>query len=229
MISTGLPYLDKLLNGGFPENTVILVSGGPGTGKTLFGLNFLLEGFVKGEKCCYVTLMENKSELLRACKGIESLKKVENYIDKNFAIQEVKLAEQTSMMLGRFDLEQFTKLFDHYPKIERAVIDNVNKLLIYARSEKEYRMRLADLIREMKNRFACSIVVCETKDNEIDSGNGEAFECDGVIKISFLEVEEKPKRILEVHKLRYAEFEPRVPHELVISKQGLKLVETAVI
>ncbi len=227
MIPTGLPYLDKLLGGGFPDNTVILVSGGPGTGKTLFGLNFILEGAAKGQKCCYVSLMENKSELLRACSGIETLKKVENHIDKNFAIQEVKLAEQTSMVLGKFDLEQFTKLFDHYPKIERAVIDNVNKLLIYAKSDKEYRMRFADLVKELKKRFVCSLIMCES--DGVDSGNGEAYECDGVVRLSFLEVEEKPKRILEVHKLRYAEFEPRVPHEFVISRSGLKLVETAVI
>lgn len=229
MIPTGLPYFDKLLGGGFPENTVILLSGGPGSGKTLFGLNFLLEGVAKGEKCCYVTLMENKQELLRACKGIDSLKKMENYIDKNFAIQEVKMAEQTSMVMGKFDPEQFVKFFDHYPKIERVVIDNVNKLLVYAKSEKEYRMRFAELIKELKNRFVCTLILCETDDGGIDSGNSESFECDGVIKISFLEVEEKPKRILEVYKLRYTDFEPRVPHEFVISSRGLKMTETSVI
>lgn len=229
MISTGLPYLDKLLGGGFPENTVILVSGGPGAGKTLFGLNFLLSGASKGEKSCYVTLMENKSELLRACKGIDSLKKADEFIDKNFAIQEVKIVDQISMNHDGFNLEQFVKLFDRYPKIERIVIDNVNKLLMYAKSEKEYRMRMSDLVVELRKRFACSLVICETLGENIDSGNGEAFECDGVIKFSFLDIEEKPKRILEVHKLRYADFEPRVPHEFVISKEGLKLAKTAII
>ena len=91
MIKTGLPYMDKLLGGGLPENTVILVSGGPGTGKTLFGLNFMLEGSKKGGKCCYVSLMENKSELLRACQGFKTLKKLETHSDKNFVIQELKL------------------------------------------------------------------------------------------------------------------------------------------
>lgn len=228
MISTGINYLDKLLGGGFPENTVILISGEPGAGKTLFCMTFLMDGVSKGEKSCYVTLMENKSELLRACGGFETLKKAESHIGRNFAIQEVGLTDKLSKD-GKFNLEQFVKLFDKYPKIDRVVIDNVNKLLIYAKDEKEYRMHLSDLICELKKRFACSLIICEAPGENIDSGNGESFECDGVIKISFLEVEEKPKRILEVHKLRYTDFEPKVPHEFAITKDGLKLMKTTVI
>ncbi len=228
MIKTGLTYLDKLLGGGFPENTVILVSGGPGAGKTLFGLNFLLEGTLKKERCCYLSLMENKAEILRACSGIETLKKMEKHVDKNFVIQEVKLIEENKITHDMYDLKHFVELLNEYPKIDRIVIDNVNKLFIYARDEKEYRRRFSDLIKELKKRFTCSIVICET-DGEMDSGNGEAFECDGVVKLSFIELEEKPKRTLEVHKLRYSAFEPRIPYEFKISGKGLKLSKSAVI
>ena len=112
------------------------------------------------------------------------------------------------------------------------VIDNVNKLLIYAKNKSEYRRQFSELIRELKNRFSCSLILCET-DGEtgerLDSGNGEAFECDGVVHLSFLEVEEKPKRTLEVHKLRYSAFEPKIPHQFVINKEGLKLSKTTLI
>lgn len=226
MISTGLPQLDEILGGGFPSHTVILLCGGPGTGKTLFSLNFLLEGAERGERCCYLTLMENKSELLRACKAIERLKKVEKYVDKNFVIQELTLTEK-NFNSAAFDLKQFVKLFNHYPKIERIVIDNVNKLLLYAKDKREYRRYFSELVKELKKRFLCSLIICET--DGIDTGSGEAYECDGVIKLSFLELEEKPKRILEIYKLRYANFEPRVPHEFTINEKGLKLEKTAVI
>ncbi len=228
MIKTGLPYMDKLLGGGLPENTVILISGGPGTGKTLFGLNFLLEGSKGGEKCCYVSLMENKSELLRACRGFSTLKKLEEYGDKSFVIQELKLNGEGSVKHDSFNLNQFVKLFNHYPKIERIVIDNVNKLLIYAKDKKEYRRCFSDLIRELKKRFTCSLILCET-DGKLDSGNGEAFECDGIVHLSFIEMEEKPKRTLEIHKLRYSAFEPKIPHEFIIGKEGLKLSKTTLI
>ena len=226
MIKTGLTYMDKILGGGFPENTVILLSGGPGTGKTLFGMNFLMEGAKEKKKCCYVSMMENKEELLRACDGIESLKKLKKYSGKNFVIQEIKLSEKPSE--NAFDPESFIKLFNKYPKMERIVLDNVNKLLLYAKDEREYRRQFSQLVKELKKRFKCSLIICETQ-NGIDSGNSESFECDGVVNVSFLDLEEKPKRTMEVHKLRYTKFEPKVPHEFKITSKGLKLSKSTLI
>ena len=41
---TGVGGLDELLNGGIPKNSVVLVSGAAGSGKTIFGLQFLING-----------------------------------------------------------------------------------------------------------------------------------------------------------------------------------------
>jgi circadian clock protein KaiC len=220
-VSTGLPRLDKLLEGGFPSKTVILVSGGPGTGKTLFGLNFVVNGASKGERCCYLSVCENEEELLRACEEIDALKDVKKYIDKNLIFKSITFGENV-------DLDYFTKIFASYPKVDRLVIDNINKLLIFAESGREYRKKLSELVRYLKDRVNCTLLMCETKKDEIDM-DGEAFECDGVVHLSFLEFEEKPLRTLEVHKLRYTSFEPKIPHELVIDKKGLRLSSTKVI
>jgi len=75
-VTTGIKKLDAVLSGGFPENSLVLLSGGPGTGKTLLGLKFILEGAKKGEKCCYITLNESRDELLKACQPIKSLQDV---------------------------------------------------------------------------------------------------------------------------------------------------------
>jgi len=221
-ISTGLSGLDRLLDGGFPEKTIILVSGGPGTGKTLISLNFLLAGALKGEKCCYVSLNEKKDELIRACDGIKTLNKIDKFIDKNLAIEPITMGR-------RITVEYFTKIFASYPTVDRLVIDNLNKLLIYAESRNEYRTRLSELVTYLKSKTNCALLICETQGNEIDTGNGEAFECDGVVHLSFLEFEEKPKRTLEVPKLRYTSFEPRIPHELVIDGEGLRLTRTRIL
>lgn len=221
-VSTGLPRLDKLLEGGFPSKTVILVSGGPGTGKTLFGLNFVVNGASKGEKCCYLSVCENEEELLRACGEIVALKDVNKYIDKNLIFKSITFGESV-------DLDYFTKIFSTYPKVDRLVIDNINKLLTYAVNERQYRKKLSELVRYLKERVNCTLLLCETKKDEIDTGDGEAFECDGVVHLSFLEFEEKPLRTLEVHKLRYTSFEPKIPHELIIDRKGLKLSETKII
>lgn len=221
-VTTGLSGLDALLEGGFPSKTVILVSGGPGSGKTLMGLNFLIEGASRGEKCCYFSLCENEGELLRACKEIDMLKNVENYVGKNLIFKNFPIDE-------KINLDYFTEIFSSYPEIDRLVIDNINKLMILAENSKGYRMNLLKLVRYLKEKVNCTLLVCETKRDEIDTGSGEAFECDGVINLSFLELEEKPSRILEVHKLRYTSFEPKIPHELIIDRKGLRLSGTKII
>jgi circadian clock protein KaiC len=220
-VSTGLKGLDSLLGGGLPKNTVTLISGGPGTGKTLISLNFLLDGARKKERCCYVSLSESKEELIRACQEIESLKEIEKYIGKNLALEYIQLGENIT-------LKRFIEIISSYPKIDRLVIDNVNKLLIFAESPRAYRLSLSELVKHLKN-IGCSLILCETKEDEFDSGNNEAFECDGVIQLSFLELEEKPMRTITLHKLRYSSFEPKVPREFIINKKELRLGSVKII
>jgi circadian clock protein KaiC len=221
MITTGIKKLDKLLGGGFPARTTVLVSGGPGSGKTLFALKFLMDGVMKKEKCCYVSLNETKEELLRACKGIEALSEAEKYVGKNFAIEHIPLGENITM-------KKFIDIIASYPKIDRLVIDNVNKLLIFAENDRSYRVYLSELVRSLKS-MGCTLLICETRGENTDTGNGESFECDGVLSLSFLELEEKPMRTMTVHKMRYANFEPKIPYEFVIDEKDLKLAETKII
>ncbi len=63
LISTGIAGLDQLLSGGLTPKRLYLIEGRPGTGKTTLGLQFLLEGLRRSEKCLYVTLSETGAEL----------------------------------------------------------------------------------------------------------------------------------------------------------------------
>ena len=125
-------------------------------------------------------------------------------------------------------MKKFIDIIASYPKIDRLVIDNVNKLLIFAESERVYRLHLSELVKHLKP-MGCTLLLCETRGENIDTGNGESFECDGVLHLSFIELEEKPMRTLTVHKMRYANFDPKIPHEFVINEKDLKLTETKVI
>jgi circadian clock protein KaiC len=222
-VTTGIKKLDRMLGGGFPENSIILVSGGPGTGKTLVSLNFVLEGARKGEKCCYLTLNETREDILRACDSITALNPVKKYLDKNLAIEHIPMSQSNVSM------KRFAEIISQYPKIDRIVIDNVNKLLMFSESKKSYRAYLIDILNTLKATKS-SLILCETNnDDTLDSGNFEAFECDGVVQLIFLDLEEKPMRALMVHKMRYTAFDPKLPHELRISSKDISLTETKVI
>ncbi len=62
---TGIPGLDKLLTGGLPKSRIILLSGGPGTGKTILSSQYLVNGILDYEESgVYVSLDENKQHVL---------------------------------------------------------------------------------------------------------------------------------------------------------------------
>ncbi len=222
-VKTGLTKLDSILSGGLPKNSIVLLSGGPGTGKTLMALKFLLEGAKKNEKCCYITLSEDKDELLKACGSVESLKNVRKYVNKNLAIEYIPMGQ------SNVTIKRFIDIIASYPDVDRIVIDNVNKLLMFSENSKAYRAYLMELMNTLKKSQA-SLLLCETAENDgLDSGGDEAFECDGVIQLVFLDLEEKPMRSLIVHKMRYTNFDPKLPHEMRINDKEIKLTETKVI
>ena len=62
-LKTGMPGLDDILHGGLPTGHLYLVEGNPGSGKTTFGVQFLMAGVAAGERALYVTLAESQAEL----------------------------------------------------------------------------------------------------------------------------------------------------------------------
>jgi KaiC/GvpD/RAD55 family RecA-like ATPase len=62
-ISTGIPGLDDLIQGGVPKGSTILISGGPGTGKTILCLNYVYQGALNGEPGIYITLEEGAENI----------------------------------------------------------------------------------------------------------------------------------------------------------------------
>lgn len=63
-VPTGVRGLDKLIEGGFPKGRSILVTGEPGTGKSIFCIQFLAEGLTRGEKGVYVAADEEPSDII---------------------------------------------------------------------------------------------------------------------------------------------------------------------
>jgi KaiC/GvpD/RAD55 family RecA-like ATPase len=67
-VGTGIEGLDGLLQGGYPQGSVILVAGTPGTGKTIVCFQYINEGIKNGEKCLYLTSDERIANLVNQAK-----------------------------------------------------------------------------------------------------------------------------------------------------------------
>ena len=79
-VNTGIEGLDHLLGGGFPKGTVTLVSGTPGTGKTIVCFQYIWKGIQNQEKCLFLTSDERIDNLIKQASklGIDFQPAIEN-------------------------------------------------------------------------------------------------------------------------------------------------------
>jgi circadian clock protein KaiC len=68
-ITSGSEELDRMCGGGFFRDSVILVSGATGTGKTLTVTQFLQGGVTQGERCLLLAFEESREQLFRNARG----------------------------------------------------------------------------------------------------------------------------------------------------------------
>jgi len=64
-VNTGIEELDEMISGGLPQNSVTLVSGTPGSGKSIMCFHYIQEGLKKGEQCLYLTSDERIDSIIK--------------------------------------------------------------------------------------------------------------------------------------------------------------------
>jgi predicted ATP-dependent serine protease len=70
---SGIPGLDKMLNGGFIEGRPYLIIGGPGAGKSILTMQFLMVALNRGENALYVSLEEPYDEIRQRTTWLRNL------------------------------------------------------------------------------------------------------------------------------------------------------------
>ncbi len=68
-IYSGIKELDEMCGGGFYRDSIILISGATGTGKTLMSTMFINGGLERGENCIYFAFEESRQQLFRNALG----------------------------------------------------------------------------------------------------------------------------------------------------------------
>jgi KaiC/GvpD/RAD55 family RecA-like ATPase len=70
-VKTGVDGLDNLISGGLPKDTITLISGPPGSGKTILCCQFLHKGLEEGDKCLFMTLDKKIEGLLSQTRALD--------------------------------------------------------------------------------------------------------------------------------------------------------------
>ena len=166
LAKTGIPGLDDVLEGGLPRGRVILVEGHPGSGKTTLGLQFLLEGAARGERCLHVTLGESLEELHEVAashgwslEGIETLELTAEQTSLNpassytvFDPAEVELDETLGQVLAAVERSA----------PDRVVIDSLSEFRLLAESPLRYRHQTLALKHFLSGR-GCTVLLLDDR------------------------------------------------------------------
>ena len=203
-VPTGIHGLDETIQGGFIRNTINLVSGGAGTGKTLFGLQFIHAGALIGEPGIFVSFEEKKEELIEDG----------NIFDWDLAKLEkkgkLKILYFSPYELGNFE-ETIEKTIKKI-KAKRVVIDPFSALGMGAQSEDQLGIKqlLSQLEATLKSLNCTSILISEmggeapldiTKVHKFSKYEQEEYICDSVIILHY-GAHELAKRYLRIIKMR---------------------------
>jgi KaiC/GvpD/RAD55 family RecA-like ATPase len=232
-VSTGIAGLDEMLGGGFPPNRIILVRGGPGSGKTIFSLQFIVDGIKKGEQGIYMTL-EEPLNLIKA--NMASFRwDLEHFMRKGV----LKMIDGSQLTYEhpygtKYDSKglvitnvanQIKQEVENF-KAKRLAVDPITSAVIHQRFPTDKRLEILELIKILREMPCTSVITSEFSS---PSAEGEFYVeeylADGVIVLSKVLQNFKLSRILRVEKMRGVKHDDQ-PRRYEITDKGLVVYNT---
>jgi KaiC/GvpD/RAD55 family RecA-like ATPase len=234
--ATHIPGLDELINGGFPKGTINLITGPPGSAKSLFGVEYIHNGAkFDDEGGIYLTLEESRDSILRAASsyGIE----FDNYekdgkvylIDLGKMRVECSTSEELEWGLASFEtLQDFLSNHLSFSGAKRLVLDSVTAVGVYYKSSELFRRELFKFSRFLRDAGVTTILVSETT-GAGDSRYGiEEFIADSLVKLDYESTSGEYRRTLTVKKMRFTKHDP-LKHPFLIMENGIEVSPDEVI
>jgi len=167
-VSTGVAGLDAILRGGLTPSRMYLLEGAPGTGKTTFGLKFLMAGVAGGESGLYVTLSETAAELRAVVDSHGwSLQGIEVQELGNVAGLMVE-TDQSILHPSEIELgETISALTETVERLDpkRVVFDSLSEMRLLAQDPLRYRRQILELKQFFSGR-RCTVVLLDDKTSE---------------------------------------------------------------
>lgn len=226
-LRTGIPGFDALLKEGIPRSSSLLIAGGAGSGKTIFGLQTLYQHALHGEKCLYMSFEESEEKLLKQMKlfGWDAglLIKKGKIIIRRFNPLEIARDVDALLLKEKGDLLIEIKPFS-FPKNfkpEIIVIDSLSAISsAFVGKEDSYRLYVEQLFRFFETLGATSFFVTETEQvpQKYSSSGVEEFLADGVIVLYHIKHGNIRERAVEILKLRGADHQKKIVAMEITSK-----------
>ena len=212
-IPSGIQGLDKLISGGIPEKYTVLIGGGTGTGKTIFGLQFLC---TQDDPGIFLSFEEELDQLRET--------------SKSFGWDAGEGGKSRKIRFLRYDPFKLEDVFDILEQnirelnARRVVMDSISTLGTYMHDIADLRRTILQIENLMKKNNCTLLLMSEINQPGALSRFGvEEFICDGVITLGKKLAENKYERIMSIHKMRGTDHSMKI-HDYDITKSGIRVI-----
>ncbi|HPM86319.1 MAG: ATPase domain-containing protein [Candidatus ainarchaeum sp.] len=201
-VKSGINGFDELIQGGFERESIVLVVGASGTGKTILSMQFLYNGAaLYDEPGVFLSFEEDKNQLYRQA--------------NQFGWDFDKLEKENKFRLLTFKPHQITKILEEgggqirdalsEVKAKRIVVDSITAYGLLFRDEYKRREKILEFFNMLRKWGVTSLVICEDDPEVVEKEEGGiGFISDAVVSLYYDQDKEKGIRIhsLEILKMR---------------------------
>lgn len=218
LISSGIPALDELLQGGISRGRVTLISGPSGVGKTTLGLQFMKEAASRGERSVIFHFEEARHTIIGRGERV------------NIPIS--RMLEQGFLDLKRVEPLQFSS--DQFAHLVREELEQRGTKMVMIDSVSGYRLSLRGtdvnaslhaLTQYLGKKGVTTLVCAEvekiTGDFQITEV-GISYLADNIIFMRYFEAAGQLRKAIGVLKKRLSDFEKSV-REIEITRYGIRV------
>ncbi len=204
-VPSGIAGLDEITNGGLPEGRTTLVCGAAGCGKTLFGMEFLVNGARDhGEPGVFLAFEETADEIAEnvASLGFD----VKQLIARKLLVVDFVHIDRSEIQeAGEYDLEGlFVRIAHAMDSVnaKRLVLDTLEALFAGFQNEALLRSELRRLFRWLKTRGITAVITAERGEGTLTRYGLEEYVSDCVIALDNRVVDQVSTRRMRIVKYR---------------------------
>jgi circadian clock protein KaiC len=203
--STDILGFDEITGGGLPKGRTTLVCGGPGCGKTLFGMEFLVRGAtLHNEPGVFISFEETEKELTAnvASLGFDLDTLITN---KKFWLEHIHIDRSEIEQKGDYDLKGlFIRIHQAVESIgaKRVVLDTIESLFAALPNDFIIRTELRKLFGWLKKKGVTAIITGERGEGTLTRQGLEEYVSDCVILLDHRVKDQSSIRRLRIVKYR---------------------------
>lgn len=222
--SLGVAAIDEMTGRGVFDGSVTLVVGVSGVGKTVLGVQFVVEGARQGKHGLVVSLDEHPAQMMRNAEGLGL--ELQRYVDEGLIHIHYESPQELELDV-HFD--RITRLMDEHG-CKRVLIDSLAAYRTQDIDPREMRDFIYALTTYMKDRLITGFVNYESPEllgvSQISEDLKASTIVDNIVLLNYVEFSNRLRRALTVPKAR-GSAPQRTTREYTIQVGGIQLVPAA--